>query len=42
MEDVEEHVFRLPGEAPELHVFDEIVDKLDECSAILSVRCMRG
>lgn len=34
-------VFRLPGEAPELHVFDEIVDKLDECSAILAVRCMR-
>ena len=38
----EERVFRLPGEAPELHVFDEIVDKLDECSAILAVRCMRG
>ena len=42
IEDVEDHVFRLPGEAPELYVFDEIVDKLDECSAILSVRCMRG
>lgn len=38
----EERVFRLPGEATELHVFDEIVDKLDECSAILAVRCMRG
>ena len=25
-----------------MYVFDEIVDKLDECSAILSVRCMRG
>lgn len=40
-EDIEGHVFRLPGEAPELYVFDEIVDKLEECSAILSVRCMR-
>jgi hypothetical protein len=37
----EEKVFRLPGEAPELYVFDQIVDKLDECSAILAVRCMR-
>lgn len=42
IDDAEEHVFRLPGEAPELYVFDEIVDKLDECSAILAVRCMRG
>jgi len=41
-DDATERVFRLPGEAPELHVFDEIVDKLDECSAILAVRCMRG
>ncbi len=41
-EDITERVFRLPGETPELHVFDEIVDKLDECSAILAVRCMRG
>lgn len=37
----DERVFRLPGEAPELYVFDEIIDKLDECSAILAVRCMR-
>lgn len=41
-EDVNDKVFRLPGEAPELYVFDEIVDKLDECSAILAVRCMRA
>lgn len=37
----EEGVYRLPGEAPELHVFDEIIDKLDECAGILSVRFMR-
>lgn len=37
----EKGIFRLPGEAPELCVFDEAFDKLDECSAILSVRCMR-
>lgn len=41
-ESIEECVFRLPGEAPELHIFDEIVDKLDECAAILAVRCMRA
>ena len=40
-ESTEERVFRLPGESPEMHVFDEIVDKLDESSAILAVRCMR-
>ena len=37
----EKGVYRLPGEAPELHVFDEIIDKLDECAGILSVRFMR-
>lgn len=36
-----EKVFRLPGEAPELKVFDEIVDKIDESSGLLAVRCMR-
>ena len=36
-----EKVFRLPGEAPEIKVFDEILDKLNECSGILAVRCMR-
>lgn len=41
-ESINERVFRLPGEAPELYVFDEMVDKLDECSAILAVRCMRA
>lgn len=40
-DDEKERVFRLPGEAPESYVFDEIVEKLDECSAILAVRCMR-
>lgn len=40
-DDPEKGVFRLPGEAPELHVFDEIIDKLDECAGILSVRFMR-
>lgn len=35
-------VFRLPGEEPELYVFDEIVDKIEECSGILAVRCMRA
>lgn len=41
IDDATKQVFRLPGEAPELYVFDEIVEKLDECSAILAVRCMR-
>lgn len=40
-ESVSDRVYRLPGEEPELHVFDEIVDKLDESSGILSVRFMR-
>ena len=31
----------MPSEAPELHVFYEIIDKLDECAGILSVRFMR-
>ena len=38
----EEKVFRLPGEAPELIIFNEIIDKLDVCSGTLAVRCMRG
>ena len=36
-----DRVYRLPGEEPELHVFDQIMDKLDECSGMLSVRFMR-
>ena len=40
-DDPNENVYRLPGEAPELYVFDEICDKLDECSGILAVRFMR-
>ena len=40
-ENEEERVFRLPGEAPELYIFDEMVDKLEESSSILAVRCMR-
>lgn len=40
-ESEEEKIVRLPGEAPELFVFDQIVDKLEECSGILAVRCMR-
>lgn len=39
-EDKENKVFRLPGEAPERFVFNEIIDKIDQCSGILSVRCM--
>ena len=35
-------IFRLPGETPELHIFDEVLDKINESSAILAVRCMRG
>ena len=33
-------VYRLPGEAPELYVFDQVVDKLDESSGLLAVRFM--
>jgi len=40
-EDDEKRVFRLPGEAPELIVFNEIIDKIDTCSGVLSVRCMK-
>ena len=40
-ENSEDGVYRLPGEAPEMHIFDEIIDKLDECAGILSVRFMR-
>ena len=40
MEDKGNRVFRLPGEAPELIIFNEIIDKIDECSGILTVRCM--
>lgn len=36
----EQKVYRLPGDAPELHIFDEIVDKIDTCSGLLSVRLM--
>ena len=38
---IDTRVFRLPGEAPELIIFNEILDKIDECSGILAVRCMR-
>lgn len=41
VEDPNEAIYRLPGEAPEMLVFDEIVDILDECAGILSVRFMR-
>ena len=41
IDNVEENIFRLPGEAPELWVFNQIVDKLEECSGILAVRFMR-
>lgn len=37
----EDRVFRLPGEAPESYIFDEIMDVIDECAGILAVRCMR-
>lgn len=37
----DEGVFRLPGLAPELIIFNEIVDIIDECSGVLAVRCMR-
>jgi len=37
----EVNVYRLPGEEPELCVFNQIMDKLDSCSGILSVRFMR-
>lgn len=40
-DDPSEGVFRLPGEAPELYVFDEVVDKIDTCSGMLAVRFMR-
>lgn len=41
VEDPDKLVFRLPGEAPELHVFDEVSDKLEDCAPILAVRVMR-
>lgn len=40
-ENIDKGVFRLPGEAPEMYIFDQIVDKLDECAGILAVRFMR-
>lgn len=40
-ESIDENIFRLPGETPELYVFDRIADKLEECSGILAVRFMR-
>src|SRR5699024_3410266 len=41
VDDPDKRVFRLPGEAPELHVFDEVLDKLEDCAPILAVRVMR-
>ena len=38
MESEEDCVYRLPGEAPEAYIFDQIVDKLEECAPILSIR----
>lgn len=40
-ENAKEYIYRLPGEAPELCVFNQIMDKLDICSGVLSVRFMR-
>lgn len=40
-ESEESRVYRLPGETPEGFVFEEIMDNIDECSGILSVRCMK-
>ena len=34
-------IYRLPGEAPEMFVFDEVMDKIEECAGILAVRFMR-
>ena len=41
VEDPDKLVFRLPGEAPELHIFDEVLDRLEDCAPILAVRVMR-
>lgn len=41
VDDLDKRVFRLPGEAPELHVFDEVLDKIEDCAPILAVRVMR-
>ena len=41
VDDPDKRVFRLPGEAPELHVFDEVLDKIEDCAPILAVRVMR-
>ena len=35
------HLKEYFGEAPELYVFDEVVDKIDICSGMLAVRFMR-
>lgn len=40
-ENADEGVFRLPGEAPEKVIFDDIIDVIDDCSGVLAVRCMR-
>ena len=40
-DDPDKRVFRLPGEAPELHVFDEVLNKIEDCGPILAVRVMR-
>lgn len=37
-ESEEDLVYRLPGEAPETFIFDQIVDKLEECAPTLSLR----
>lgn len=42
VDDPDKRVYRLPGEAPEMHIFDEVVDKLDESSGILAVRLMHS
>lgn len=42
IDNIKDNVYRLPGEAPELCVFDQIIDKLDDCSGILAVRFMRS
>lgn len=40
-DNADEYIYRLPGEVPELCVFNQILDQLDRCSGVLSVRFMR-
>lgn len=40
-ENEEERIFRLPGEMPELYIFDKICDVIEKNSARLAMRCMR-